>query len=185
MEPFFGRLGEHVPAVAPDVFVAPGAVIVGQVTVGAGSSVWYGCVLRADSERVTVGEEVNVQDGAVVHADPGFPAEIGDRASVGHRAIVHGARVAPDSLVGMGSVMLNGSSLGSGSVVAAGALVPPGMEIPPGKLAAGVPARVVRSVRESDRAMIHATHENYLRRSALHAAAERLDRDRLPQRPGT
>ncbi len=146
----------------------------GKVRIGSRSSVWYGCVLRAEEEEVIIGEECNVQDLTMMHADPGFPAVLEDRVSVGHRAIIHGAIVRHDALIGMGATLLNGAVIGSGSVVAAGAVVPPGMEVPPGKLAAGVPARVVREVRDSDRAMISSTHGTYLWKSGVHAAAEKL-----------
>lgn len=183
MEPFFGGLMGHAPRLAPDAFVAPGAVIVGRVEVGARSSIWYGCVLRADEEEVVIGEECNVQDLTVMHADPGFPAILEDRVSVGHRAIIHGATVREDALVGMGATLLNGSVIGSGSVVAAGAVVPPGMEVPPGVLVAGVPAKVVRGARDSDRAMISETRETYLWKSRTHAAVEPLTRDEVTKTP--
>lgn len=171
-DPLFGKIDGHIPNIAPDAFIAPTATVVGKVKVGARSSVWYGCVLRADDEEVVIGEECNIQDLSLMHADPGFPAVLGDRVSVGHRAIVHGARVEDDALVGMGATLLNGVRVGSGSIVAAGAVVTPGIEIPPNSLAAGVPAKVVREARESDKDMISHTHESYLRKSEIHARVE-------------
>ncbi|MDQ3506706.1 MAG: gamma carbonic anhydrase family protein [Actinomycetota bacterium] len=171
-EPFFGKIDGHAPGIAADAFVAPMSTVVGRVRVGSRSSVWYGCVLRADDEEVVIGEGCNIQDLSLMHADPGFPAVLGDRVSVGHRVIVHGARVEDDALVGMGATLLNGVRVGSGSVIAAGAVVTPGTEIPPNSLVAGVPAKVIREARESDKDMISHTHESYLRKSDIHAEVE-------------
>lgn len=134
----------------PSVFVAPGAVLVGDVTIGGDSSVWYHATLRGDMAPVRVGRESNIQDGAVVHVHDDHPAEIGDRVVVGHRAIVHGARVEDEVLVGMGAILLNGSVVGSRSLVGAGAVVPEGFRVPPGSLVVGVPARVVRPLGEAE-----------------------------------
>jgi len=128
------------PQVHPSAFVAPSADLIGQVVLAAGSSVWFGAVLRGDTEKITVGEGSNVQDGAVLHADPGFPCTLGPDVTVGHRAVVHGATCAAGSLVGMGAIMLNGSRLGEGAVLGAGALL---REVPAGMLAVGLPAKVV------------------------------------------
>jgi carbonic anhydrase/acetyltransferase-like protein (isoleucine patch superfamily) len=160
----------HRPSFDTAAFVAPGAVLIGRVTVGAESSIWYGAVLRGDTETITIGAQSNIQDGAVVHADPGFPATIGDRVSVGHGAIVHGATVGDDVLVGMASVLMNGSVIGPGSLVAAGAVVTPGTVVPPGSLVAGVPGRVVRPVTDEDATSINRNAATYLRLAALHAA---------------
>jgi carbonic anhydrase/acetyltransferase-like protein (isoleucine patch superfamily) len=158
----------HEPDVDRAAFLAPGAVLIGAVTLGEGTSIWYGCVLRADGGSITVGRDVNIQDGSVLHADPGFPAVLGDRVSLGHGAIVHGATVEDDVLIGMRATVLNGARIGSGSLVAAGALVRPGTEIPPGSLVAGVPAVVRRPVTAEERAMILATTPSYQRHAADH-----------------
>jgi len=131
------------PQVHPSAFVAPSADLIGRVVLEERSSVWFGAVLRGDTETITVGEGSNVQDGAVLHADPGFPCTLGPDVTVGHRAIVHGATCAAGSLVGMGAIMLNGSRLGVGAVLGAGALLPEGREVPDGMLAVGLPAKVV------------------------------------------
>lgn len=175
MEPFFAKVMGETPQVAPDAFVAPGAVVVGKVRIGARSSVWYGCVIRAEEEAVVVGEGCNVQDLTLMHADPGYPAVLEDGVSVGHRAIIHGATVRRDSLIAMGATLLNGVVVGSGSVVAAGAVVPPGMIVPEGVVVAGIPAKVVREVREADSEIISATRETYLWKSGIHSAAERIE----------
>lgn len=144
-------IGGKEPQVDPGAFVAPTASVIGDVTLGAGASVWYGAVLRGDVERITVGAQANVQDNVTLHADPGFPVSVGERVSIGHNAVVHGATVEDDCLIGMGATVLNGAVIGAGSLVAAQALVPQGMVVPPGSLVAGVPAKVRRELSEEER----------------------------------
>src|SRR5262249_5708342 len=126
----------------PTAFVAPGAVVVGDVTLGARSSVWFNTVVRADSDRVEIGEDTNVQDNSTVHQDEGMPALVGARVTVGHRAIIHGCVIEDDCLIGMGATVLSGARIGKGSLIGAGALVKEGQVIPAGSLALGTPARV-------------------------------------------
>jgi len=128
----------------------------------------------AGDEEIVIGEDTNVQDLSMMHADPGFPAVLEDRVTVGHRAIVHGATVEDDVLVGMGAILLNGARIGSGSVIAAGAVVTPGTEIPENSLVVGLPAKVVREVRNSDRQMIRHASESYVRKSEVHRGVEAL-----------
>lgn len=154
----------------PSAFIAPGAVVLGDVTLGARSSVWYGCVLRADMAAIEVGEASNVQDGTIVHVDDGKPAHIGARVGIGHRAIIHGCTIEDECLIGMGSVLLNDVVVGTGSVVAAGAVVREGMVIPPGSLVMGVPARLVRPVDDALRARIRGTWEHYVEEAVRHRA---------------
>lgn len=130
------------PSVADSARVAPSAVVVGNVTIGARSSVWHSAVIRADLAAITVGEDSNIQDGAILHVDAGRPCVIGNRVTIGHRAVVHGAEVGDEALVGIGAIVLSGATVGHGAVVAAGALVPENTSIPPGMVAVGVPARV-------------------------------------------
>ncbi|WP_102127385.1 gamma carbonic anhydrase family protein [Deinococcus planocerae] len=141
-----------VPQLHPTAFLAPSADLIGTVTVGEEASVWFGAVARGDIEPIVIGPRCNVQDGAVLHTDAGYPCVLDSDVTVGHRAVVHGARCAPGSLVGMGAVMLNGSSLGAGAVLAAGALLREGEHVPGGMLAVGVPARVVRPVEATENA---------------------------------
>lgn len=152
------------PSVHATTFVAPGAWVVGDVEIGPRSSVWFGAVVRGDSDRVSIGAETNVQDGAVLHTDPGKSCTVGDRCTIGHRAVVHACTVGDDCLIGMGSVVLTGAVVGSGSLVAAGAVVPEGMEVPPRSVVAGVPAAVKRTLtaEEMDR-LIRPGARNYLR----------------------
>jgi carbonic anhydrase/acetyltransferase-like protein (isoleucine patch superfamily) len=144
-------IGGREPKVDAEAFVAPTASVIGDVTLEAGASVWYGAVVRGDVERISVGAQSNIQDNCTLHADPGFPVTIGARVSVGHNAVVHGATVEDDCLVGMGATVLNGAVIGAGSLVAAQALVPQGMRVPPGSLVAGVPAKVRRELTEEER----------------------------------
>ncbi|WP_019585892.1 gamma carbonic anhydrase family protein [Deinococcus apachensis] len=134
------------PEIHPTAFIAPSADLTGRVSVAEEASVWFGAAARGDIEPITIGPRCNVQDGAVLHTDAGYPCTLEADVTVGHRAVVHGAHCAAGSLVGMGAVMLNGSRLGAGAVLAAGALLREGQHVPDGMLAVGVPARVVREV---------------------------------------
>jgi carbonic anhydrase/acetyltransferase-like protein (isoleucine patch superfamily) len=160
--------GEAIINIHPTAFIAPGAVVLGDVTLGARASVWYGAVLRGDMDAIRVGEDSNIQDGTVVHVDQGLPARIGARVGVGHRAILHGCTVEDDCLIGMGSVLLNGVHIGAGSVVAAGAVVPEGTSVPPGSLVVGVPARVTRRVDETLQERIRDTWRHYVEEAERH-----------------
>lgn len=171
-EPVIAALGQRRPEIAEDAFLAAGCYVLGAARVGAGASVWYGTVIRADAEAITVGAHTNLQDGCVLHADPGFAVDIGARVTVGHRAVVHGATVADDVLVGMGATVLNGARIGSWSLIAAGAVVTQGAEIPPGSLVAGVPGTVVRELRDDERNAIAVGAECYLALAEQHRSAE-------------
>jgi carbonic anhydrase/acetyltransferase-like protein (isoleucine patch superfamily) len=153
-------------------FVHPLALVCGNVTLKNRSSVWPFAVLRGDTERIEVGEDSNIQDGTVVHADAGFPTIIGDRVGVGHRAIIHGSIVEPDSLIGMGAILLNGVRVGTGSIVAAGAICKEGMQIPPNSMVMGVPGRVVRETTVLERERIRATVDSYVKLQAEHKAGK-------------
>jgi carbonic anhydrase/acetyltransferase-like protein (isoleucine patch superfamily) len=142
----------------------------GDVTLGAESSVWYGAVLRGDMAPIVVGSQSNLQDGTVVHVDEGVPCRVGSRVAVGHRVILHGCLVEDDCLVGMGSVLLNRVSIGTGSVVAAGAVLPEGMRVPPRSLVMGVPGRVVGPVNERLTRRIAATWTHYVEQAQAHRA---------------
>jgi carbonic anhydrase/acetyltransferase-like protein (isoleucine patch superfamily) len=153
------------PQIHPDAYVAPGAVVVGRVSIGRASSIWYGSVLRADSERIEIAEECNVQDLCCLHADPGEPAILEPRVSLGHKAMVHGAYVETGALIGIGAIVLG---------VAAGALVGPGKKIPAGVLVAGVPGRIVRELTDDDRASFARTPDTYMANALRHRRASAL-----------
>jgi carbonic anhydrase/acetyltransferase-like protein (isoleucine patch superfamily) len=130
--------------VDPSVFVAAGAVVVGDVTIGAESSVWFNAVLRGDTEPIRIGRRTNIQDLCMVHADPGFPCVIGDGVTVGHAAIVHGATVGDNVTIGMHAVVMNGAVIGPDSIVGVGAVVTEGTQVPAGSLVLGLPGKVKR-----------------------------------------
>lgn len=161
-------VGDDRPDVADDAFVAPGATVVGRVRIGAESSVWYGAVVRGDTERITIGRRTNLQDVCVGHADPGSPLVVGDGVTVGHRAVIHGCEIGDDVLIGMGAVLMNGVRVGRGSLVAAGAVVTQHTEIPPGSLVAGVPATVVREVDDDEVALIIDGARHYIELAGRH-----------------
>lgn len=156
------KFGEKIPRLSPRSLVAENATAIGDVAVEENVSLWYGAVLRADQAPITVGQGSNIQDNAVVHVSPGFPATIGQNVTVGHGAIVHGATVEDECIIGMGAILLNGCVIGKGSLVAAGALVTQGKIIPPGCLVMGSPAKVVRELTPEELAGGLASAKTYL-----------------------
>ncbi len=162
--------GGRTPEVHEQAWVAPTATLIGGVRLAADSSVWFGAVLRADSDDITIGAQSNLQDGVVVHVDAGFPARVGDRVTVGHGAVLHGCTVADDCLVGMGATLLNGVTVGRGSLVAAGAVLLEGTVVPPGSLVAGVPGKVRRDLTAVERDAVAAGTAGYVARAAAYAA---------------
>ena len=160
------------PTVDPLAWVAADVTLVGDVSIGANTSVFYTSVLRADSDSISIGSRTNVQDGCIIHADPGFPVTVGSGVSVGHRAVLHGCFVEDDVLIGMGATILNGARIGTGSLVAAGALVLEGTEIPSNSLVAGVPGKVRRETTEDERTGIRENAIDYQRLSGINARGE-------------
>jgi carbonic anhydrase/acetyltransferase-like protein (isoleucine patch superfamily) len=159
-EPMVFSVNGIEPRIAPDVFLAPGSVVAGDVEIGPGSSVWFNAVVRGDSAPVRIGARTNVQDGAVLHVDPGAPCVVGNDVTIGHRAIVHGTTVGDGVTIGMGSIVLSRSRVGERAIVAAGAVVAEDAVVDPGVLVMGVPARVKRelSPEEQHRSAITASH---------------------------
>jgi carbonic anhydrase/acetyltransferase-like protein (isoleucine patch superfamily) len=145
----------------PSVFIAAGAVVLGDVTLGPRASVWFNTVVRGDSAPVVIGEDTNLQDNTVVHEDEGLPALVGARVTVGHRSIIHGCVIEDDCLIGMGSVILSGARIGRGSLIGAASLVREGQEIAPGSLVVGSPARVLGPVNDGHRASIRNGWSHY------------------------
>lgn len=162
-------LGEHRPQIGEACFIAPSATVVGRVTLGREVSVWFGAVLRGDSAPLSLGDRVNVQDGAVLHADDGFPLQIGPDVTIGHQAMVHGCTVEAGCLIGIQAVVMNGAVIGAGSLVGAGALVTEGKVFPPRSLIVGSPAKLLRelTVEESERLKLSAAH--YARNGARYS----------------
>jgi carbonic anhydrase/acetyltransferase-like protein (isoleucine patch superfamily) len=169
MRPLVVAYGDRRPEIDATAWVAPGSTIIGSVRLAPRASVWYASVLRGDTEDISIGAGSNIQDGCVVHADPGFPTAVGSGVSVGHRAVLHGCTIGDDVLIGMGAVVLNGARIGSGSLVAAGAVVLEGMVVPPGSLVAGLPGRVRRELSEEERADIVRNADGYAARARSHA----------------
>lgn len=145
-----------------EYWVAPGAAVIGNVTLKKNASVWFGAVLRGDNDPIVVGENSNVQDHAVLHTDEGVPLQIGADVTIGHRAMIHGAIVGDLSLIGIGAIILNGARIGRGCIIGAGALVTEGKTIPDGSLALGSPARVVRQVTPEELQMLAASAQHYV-----------------------
>ncbi|NVM93678.1 gamma carbonic anhydrase family protein [Arthrobacter wenxiniae] len=160
----------HTPSVHESAFVAPSATIIGDASLGAGSSAFYGVVVRGDTATITVGAGSNLQDNVVLHADKGFPTTIGDGVSVGHGAVVHGCTVEDDCLIGMGATVMNGAVIGAGSLVAGGAVVLEGAVIPPGSLAAGVPAKVRRELTAEELEHVKGNAAHYVELARRHKA---------------
>ena len=156
----------------PTAFIHPEAFVCGDVTLGSRASVWPGAVIRADSAPITIGESSNVQDGVVIHVDPGLPCTIGSRVTIGHRAVVHGATVEDDCLIAIGAIVLNRVVVGSGSLIGAGSVCSEGMVIPPNSLVLGVPAKVVRPLDDTLRGRIAAGVAAYIALSERHRRGE-------------
>ena len=161
-------LGDRSPHVDESAWVAPTATVVGSVSLGEGASVWYGAVLRADNEPITIGARSNVQDNCSFHVDKGQPVTLGEGVSVGHNAVVHGATVEDHVLIGMGAVVMNGAVVGTESMVAAGCLVPQGTVVPPRSLIAGVPGKVRRELTDDEVAHLHRNARTYEEHRDLH-----------------
>lgn len=156
------EVDDRRPRVPPDVYLAPGSQIVGDVEIGSGSSVWFNAVIRGDVQPVRIGAGTNVQDLAMVHVTTNrFPCEIGDGVTVGHGAVLHGCQIAGRALIGMGAVLLDGVVIGEEAIVAAQSLVRVGFKVPPGTLVAGVPAMVKRELTAGEREQIQASALRY------------------------
>jgi carbonic anhydrase/acetyltransferase-like protein (isoleucine patch superfamily) len=144
------RLGEHSPQIHPDAYVAESATVIGRVSLAARASVWFGAVIRGDNEPIRIGAESNVQDGAVLHTDPGFPMVIEDGVSIGHQAMLHGCTIGAGSLIGIQAVVLNGAVIGRECLVGAGAVVTERKTFPDRSLIVGAPAKVLRTLTDED-----------------------------------
>ena len=155
-------------------FIADNATLIGSVVLHNQASVWYNAVIRGDSDIITIGERTNIQDGAVLHTDPGIPMTIGSNVSVGHMAMLHGCTVGDGSLIGIGAVVLNHAVIGKGCLIGAGALIPEGKTFPDGVLVVGTPGKVVRELKPEEKAGLLENAAIYVRRSKLYR--DKLDR---------
>ncbi|MEM6559896.1 MAG: gamma carbonic anhydrase family protein [Myxococcota bacterium] len=168
-------LGDHRPTFDTEsYYVAPTAAVIGRVRLGHESSVWFSAVLRGDVEEIVIGEGTNVQDGAVLHADPGFPCRVGPQVTVGHLAMLHGCTIGEGTMIGMNATVLNGAQIGKGCLIGANALVPEGKIIPDHSLVVGTPGKVVREVSEKDRMFMEGGNAHY--RSNGRVFLEQLER---------
>ena len=159
------NLGKQQADIADDAFIAPSAVVIGDVKLHPEASIWFGAVLRGDIETITIGRGSNIQDGTVCHTDPNNPCTIGDFVTVGHMAMLHGCTIGDGSLIGIGATMMNGSAVGKECIVGAHALVTEGKKFPDGVVIMGAPAKVVRELNDDDRAKLRANAERYVERA--------------------
>lgn len=162
------KINGESPRLHASVFVASGAQVIGNVQAGEHVTIWFNAVLRGDSDRIEIGDHSNIQDGAVVHVDPGFPVHIGSHVTVGHNAIVHGCTVNDGALIGMGATILNGAVIGEGALVAAGAVVGEGKIIEPGWLVAGVPAKPLKKLSAEQIARMRQGALDYVEKGKLY-----------------
>ena len=158
------------PHIHPSAFIAPNATVMGEVTVGADSSLFFGAVVRSEFVPIVIGRGTNIQDNCVLHADPGLPMTVGEDVTVGHGAILHSCTVGDNSLIGMGAIVLNGAVIGRNCIVAAGALVPQGMVVPDGSLVMGSPAKVRRELTDQEIEANRQSAEGYVREAAAYKA---------------
>lgn len=159
------QLGEHTPDIAASAYVTDTATVVGRVTIKDNSSVWFHVAIRGDNEDITIGRNCNLQEGAVLHADPGYPLTLADNVSVGHQAMIHGCSIGEGSLVGIQAIILNGAKIGKNCLVGAGALITEGKEFPDNSLILGAPARAIRTLNEADVANLQRIANSYVERA--------------------
>lgn len=180
MQPLVFAIGDRKPLIHPSAWIAPGAVVCGDVELHENASVWYGCVLRADTNKIRVGKGSNIQDGSVLHVDDprwgGLPVLIGENALIGHKAMLHGCTIEDGGFVGMGATMLDGSVVRSGGFLAAGAFLTPGKVVPKGEMWAGSPARKFRDLKEGEAAMALMGAAHYVEEARQHRDALTLAR---------
>lgn len=170
------EIGGKTPRIASDAWVAPSADLIGEVELAALSSVWFGAVIRADNTPIRVGARTNIQEGAMLHSDPGAPCTLGEDVTVGHHAILHGCTIGDRVLIGMGATVLNRAVIGEDCLVGAGALVTEGKIFPPGQLIVGAPARAVRPLDEAQKALLKASAALYAAKQREYAAGlKRID----------
>ena len=157
------------PEIASSAWVADSAAVIGDVTLGENVSIWYGAVVRGDTERIRIGKDSNIQDNSVVHVDSsGFSTQVGEGVTVGHRVVLHGCRIGDGALIGIGAIVLNGAEVGEGALIGAGSLVSPGTRIPAGVLALGTPCKVKRPLTEEEKEQLRVSARNYVKLAREH-----------------
>lgn len=158
------QLGDDVPEIDPSAYISESATITGKVTIGTDASIWPNATIRGDNERITIGTRSNVQEGCVLHTDPGYPLTIAEDVTIGHQAMLHGCTIASGALIGIQAVILNNAKIGKNCLVGAGALITEGKEFPDNSLIIGSPAKAVRTLTDEDIARMHANTANYVER---------------------
>jgi carbonic anhydrase/acetyltransferase-like protein (isoleucine patch superfamily) len=166
--PLFSLGDRRVELVGADHYVAYDATLVGSITLQHAANIWFKVVIRAENDRITIGEGTNVQDGSVLHVDPGYPLTLGRDVTVGHKAMLHGCTVGDGALVGINAVVMNGAKIGAGSLIGANALIPEGKEIPEGVLVLGSPGKIVRELTAEQKASLRQIARGYVERAALY-----------------
>ncbi len=169
------KIDKQEPVIAENTFLAPGCMIIANVHIKTGSSIWYNSVLRGDLAEINIGENSNIQENCSLHVDHNAPLNIGDDVTVGHGVVLHGCTVKDNCLIGMGATILNNAIIGENSIIGAGALIPEGKEVPSGSLVLGVPGKVVRELSESEIAKLKLHAEEYTRLANFHQSIERID----------
>lgn len=164
------KLGDKSPEIHPSCFVAPSADLIGLVVLHSNASVWFNCVLRADNEPITIGENSNVQDGSILHVDKDFPINIAANVTIGHKVMLHGCRIGEGSLIGMNAVIMNGANIGKNCLIGANALVTEGMQIADGSMVLGSPAKVVKALDQNTQVMLTKGAAHYVKNSVLYLA---------------
>jgi carbonic anhydrase/acetyltransferase-like protein (isoleucine patch superfamily) len=162
------QLEDHIPQCAANTWVADSAEVIGQVTLGQGANIWYHAVLRADNAEIVIGKDTNIQDGSVLHCDPGKPLHIGDGVTVGHQVMLHGCTIGDNCLIGIGAVVLNDAVIGKNCLVGAGSLVTEGKVFPEGSMILGSPAKVVRSLTPEQIEGLQRMAKHYVERARMH-----------------
>ena len=162
-------LGDAVPQIAPDAWIAPDTHVIGKVRMEAGASLWFGATIRGDNEWITVGAMTNIQENCVLHTDIGFPLTIGAGCTIGHKAMLHGCTIGDNTLIGMGATVLNGAVIGRDCLIGAGALIPEGREIPDGSLVMGMPGKAVRSLEAAEIERLRLSARHYSEKAARFA----------------
>ncbi|ALS23648.1 gamma carbonic anhydrase family protein [Paenibacillus naphthalenovorans] len=163
-------LGDVKPQLHPTAYTAPGAQLIGDITIGEESSVWFNSVLRGDNAPIVIGDRTNIQDGCTLHVDPGLPLHIGNKVSVGHNVILHGCTIHDGALIGMGAIVMNHAEIGEQALIAAGTLITEKKKIPPGVLVMGSPAKVVRELNEEDLRVLQFVSDHYVGQSRRYMA---------------
>lgn len=161
-------LKDKTPNIHDSCFVAPSASLIGDVVLKENASVWFNCVIRADNDRITVGENSNIQDGSILHIDAGYPINIAANCTIGHKVMLHGCTIGENTLIGMNAVVLNGAVIGKNCIIGANALITEGTEIPDGSMALGSPAKVVKTLPEEAYELLKKGAEHYVGNSVLY-----------------